>query len=272
MIAVAESFVIGKAPRASSCQDAIEVTDRHAAVIDGTTTVDPCTCCGSSAGGRAAAVVANAVRDLPADAALATFLKRAEEELVLATRGLPCGGQGWSASAAVFSAVRREVWVVGDVGVAIDGRFAAHRKAIDEVSARARAAVLRAASLDGVPDRTLLAEDPGRRAILPLLRAQQSFRNRTAAGELAYAVLAPERTPLELCTVDDVPAGARTLVLATDGYPAIRRDLAATESHLQELLDADPLCCRINVQTKGVRPGNRSFDDRAYLRLSLSRA
>ena len=59
-----------------------------------------------------------------------------------------------------------------------------------------------------------------------------------------------------------------SVVLASDGYPRILPTLAASEEALAGLLAADPLCIGPLCGTKGVRPGNVSFDDRAYVRLS----
>ena len=41
--------------------------------------------------------------------------------------------------------------------------------------------------------------------------------------------------------------------------------LEETENHLFMLLERDPLCIHDLRGTKGVRPGNQSFDDRSYI-------
>ena len=58
------------------------------------------------------------------------------------------------------------------------------------------------------------------------------------------------------------------VVLSTDGYPAPAPTLAQAEAELAELLIRDPLRIdRAHPGTKGRRPGQASFDDRAYVRL-----
>jgi len=60
-----------------------------------------------------------------------------------------------------------------------------------------------------------------------------------------------------------------TLVLATDGYPVLMPNLKDSEQALHQLLLEDPLCIGPLLGTKGMRPGNKSFDDRTYLKLEI---
>jgi hypothetical protein len=69
--------------------------------------------------------------------------------------------------------------------------------------------------------------------------------------------------------VHPVPEEIDELVIASDGYPFIGETLAASESELARLLAIDPWCVAELAGTKGVRPGQVSFDDRAYLRVRL---
>ena len=56
------------------------------------------------------------------------------------------------------------------------------------------------------------------------------------------------------------------VVLASDGYPFLKETLKESEEELLKVLKEDPLCCTLNPSTKGIVKGNRSFDDRTYLR------
>ena len=56
------------------------------------------------------------------------------------------------------------------------------------------------------------------------------------------------------------------VVLASDGYPLLRPTLQQSEQDLDRLLKEDPQCCRLYESTKGLKPGNKSFDDRTYVR------
>ena len=91
------------------------------------------------------------------------------------------------------------------------------------------------------------------------------------------------------------------IVLASDGYPLAKaeqseqgvsslqdgvgafQDAVGVRRHLRYLpptlsqaervlaaaLKEDPYCCHANVSTKGLQPGQRSFDDRAYVRFRI---
>ena len=60
-------------------------------------------------------------------------------------------------------------------------------------------------------------------------------------------------------------------MLASDGYPYLKDTLEASEQALQEVLQEDPLLFRKYKATKGLQIGNRSFDDRAYIKLEIKK-
>ena len=59
------------------------------------------------------------------------------------------------------------------------------------------------------------------------------------------------------------------IVLASDGYPFLKPTLANSEAALAHLIATDPQCVRYFIATKGLVSGNRSFDDRTYIRFVL---
>ena len=61
-------------------------------------------------------------------------------------------------------------------------------------------------------------------------------------------------------------AHGREIVLASDGYPFLKPTLADSEAALAHLIATDPQCIREFIATKGLVGGNRSFDDRTYVR------
>lgn len=249
--------------------DRVVVTSELAAVIDGTTVSEPCECCGDRAGEFAADVVVSVVESSPSDGELASFLAAVTRAIRAAAAGRECRGRSWSASAAVCSDTRQEVWLIGDAAAIVGGRVWRASKKVDHVAAEFRSAVIRAALAGGSTVDELLIRDVGREAIGPLLVRQRFFRNDIAAGDLGWAALGPERTPVELCLRIDIPGGVDgyELILASDGYPDLRPTLADSESALERRLAEDPLLIGRHPATKGVRPGARSFDDRAYVRL-----
>ena len=52
-----------------------------------------------------------------------------------------------------------------------------------------------------------------------------------------------------------IPSSSSEIVLASDGYPFLKPTLAASEAALAE-----------QIATKGIVEGNKSFDDRTYIR------
>ena len=54
------------------------------------------------------------------------------------------------------------------------------------------------------------------------------------------------------------------VVLASDGYPVLRKTLKECENELDYIRQNDPMCFRLFRSTKGIKQGNASFDDRAF--------
>ena len=67
------------------------------------------------------------------------------------------------------------------------------------------------------------------------------------------------------CPVQD----GETVILASDGYPQLAQTLAESESKLQDTIDKDPLLINLYKSTKGIVPGNVSYDDRTYIRFTV---
>ena len=65
---------------------------------------------------------------------------------------------------------------------------------------------------------------------------------------------------------DTIPSSSSEIVLASDGYPFLKPTLAASEAALAEQIANDPQNIRSFIATKGIVEGNKSFDDRTYIR------
>ncbi|MFF2652223.1 hypothetical protein [Streptomyces sp. NPDC058045] len=265
-----ECSVIPKSGDADLCEDGFTTGSHFAAVVDGATDKTGARFDGLTGGRFVMRTITDAIPSLSPDSdaqTAVTALTRAvaaslPEELPADIRP--------SASVTIYSALRREVWQVGDVGFWFKGLpHQQPRKEVDRINASMRAAVLKAELLRGTTEQELARTDPGRSAILPLLRRQSSFANNPKAGRLAHAVIDGRPVPGKLVTVRQVPDHITEVVLASDGYPAILPTLADAESHLDTLLAQDPLCMGELMGTKGVSPGNTGFDDRTYLRLAV---
>ncbi|MET8121654.1 hypothetical protein [Micromonospora sp. NPDC005291] len=266
---IVEQLVVGKYGDPEVCEDAIVVTAEHAAVIDGATDVSGRRYGSAAAGWWAMAACRDAVRRLPryvdshtAVAAMtAELAARIDSELIASERP--------SAAVTVYSRARREIWQVGDAGFAYRGLPASvgqPRKLVDEVAASFRAAVLAAEAAAGTISMDRVVEvDPGRLAARALTGRQGALRNST--GPYGYAAIDGRPVPPSLVVVHPVPDDIDEVVIASDGYPVIGETLAESESKLASLLEKDPWCVAELAGTKGVLPGQVSFDDRAYLRI-----
>ncbi|CAI9404837.1 hypothetical protein [Nocardioides sp. T2.26MG-1] len=240
------------------------VTDGWAAVFDGVTPR------GTDLDVTTAATVA-LVDDLvrAVEAAAADLEPLAMVERLTETTAAHQGAQRPSAAAVVFSLTARRVVVVGDGWVGVDGaaRFYDHR--FESVVTEARRAVTQAALAAGRSVDELRRDDPGRRAVHDLLVGEAELRNVDADGPYFYSCLDGRPVPRRHLAVVDVPAGARSLCLASDGYPVLAETWQESERALFADIEADPLRIGRHAGTKALAPGAETFDDRTFLLLEL---
>ena len=270
-VKVIEQSIIPKTGKASDCEDGLVVTGDFAAVVDGATDKNGRRFDGLTGGRLAMETVIVAIESLPArcdagecvDALTRALADRLPSDLP--PMELP------GAAVTVYSAFRREIWQVGDVGAWWPGRSPEQaRKLVDRINTDMRVAITRAELLKGTDQDQILAGDPGRASIMPLLTRQAMFANNTEAGPLAYGVINGLPVPGNLINTIPVPDEVDEVVIASDGYPKILPDLASAEAALHALLLEDPLCIGVLAGTKALPPGGENFDDRTYLRLDLT--
>lgn len=271
---IIEQFVEGKESDPEACEDLIVVTDGFVAVIDGATDKSGVDFGGESGGRLAAGAVRDALLKLDGGAVIEDLVDASSG--LLADRVASVGTEidlqtddGPSASFVVFSEGRQEIWRVGDCSWMSEVEAFPGSKEIDSICANARSTLLRALLEQGVPAPELLASDPGREMILPLLRNQSAFRNlEDVTSSLAFGAIDGHEVPRRFQEVWPVGDSAE-LVLASDGYPILGPTLEVTEKLLAEDLARDPLRIGAHPSTKGVAPGLTSFDDRSYLRIAV---
>jgi hypothetical protein len=265
---VLESFMEGKRGRSDGSEDAIAVTDDFVFVIDGATDKTGIRVEGVTTGGFASAQIADTVQSLPRQAdvfecvaLLTDAVDRAlKKELPDVPDDRPSG------VFVAYSRARREIWRVGDCAFLVDDKASLGRKWIDETAASARAAFLRALLLAGASVEDLLANDPGRELILPLLRQQFVFRNQSAERRFGYGAIDGTSVPPRFVEVHRV-LSEEPIALATDGYPRLFASLEETEHYWAQDIARDPLRIDRHPSTKGVHPEYVSFDDRAFVLL-----
>lgn len=249
------------------------MTDDFAAVIDGSTSKAVHQLIPGMRNGRAAMLlVGQALRSMPADVSLAGCCDRVTSLLSEAylQRGVPASylaahpEERATASAAIFSLYRQEIWLVGDCQCLVDGAFHDNPKPHEARIARERSAILQKMLDSGETDEdSLRHHDVGRDRVLGKIILTCQDQNKK------FSVFDGFRVALAQVKVIPVSPGSE-VVLATDGYPFLLPTLSESEAALARQLATDPLCIRHYQATKGLMDGQVSFDDRAYVRFRIS--
>ena len=285
---IIESSIIGKkSPEA--CEDGMVVTDDFIAVIDGSTSKTPKHLNPDMKNGRyAMMLISEYIREeLKADASVDDFCQgvtayiynKVYEKLGVEERLKEHPEERLTASAILYSRTRNEVWMVGDCQAIIDGKLYENGKPYEEKIARKRVELIAQG----------LSPAEARKQIEPLLiKAMLSGQNQTYTVIDGFPVY---REGVKVVSVSDsssvqdsVPASdsvpcsdsasasgtisvsSSEIVLASDGYPFLEPTLAASEAALAEQIANDPQNIHSFIATKGIVEGNKSFDDRTYIR------
>lgn len=258
IMTITEQFICGK-HTAADCEDGIVITNDFAAVIDGSTSKTPKRLDPSMKNGRfAMLLISEYIKHIPADYTMNNFcrgitLRFAEE---YAKRGIAEDmakhpEERLTASAIIYSNSRKEVWMVGDCQAIIDGEYYDNSKPYEQEIAMQRATLIK----NG------MSPKEARRTIEPqLIKAMLEGQNRQ------YAVL--DGTPIYIPGTRIVTA-SHCVVLASDGYPTLLPTLHESEEALAQHLTDDPQNITDFIATKGLVEGNVSFDDRAYIKLTI---
>ena len=265
---IIESFLEGKRPDQTLCEDGWVVTPDFAAVVDGSTSK----VAGRAGGREAMHLICEALRSLPAEADKEQMLQHFTQ--VLAAHNLPQSATHaeyrLTCSAVIFSLHRRVIWLVGDCHCRFGGKTYDNYKLVDEILTRIRCEIAHYLLQQGYTPQEFLDHDPARAMILNELREMTNFQNDTNIyNPFRYVVL--DGTAVEAALVPEIPVddSVDELILASDGYPALGDTWQETENHLHRLLQEDPLCMNENPATKCYLAGNHSFDDRCYIRLKI---
>ena len=294
---IIESSIIGKKSQ-EACEDGMVVTDDFIAVIDGSTSKTPKHLNPDMKNGRyAMMLISEYIREeLKADASADDFCQgvtayiynKVYEKLGVEERLKEHPEERLTASAILYSRTRNEVWMVGDCQAIIDGKLYENGKPYEQEIARKRVELIEQG----------LSPAEARKQIEPLLiKAMLSGQNRTYTvidGFPIYREGVKVVSVSDSCSVQDsvqdsVPASdsvpcsdsvsasgtifvsSSEIVLASDGYPFLEPTLAASEVALAEQIANDPQNIHSFIATKGIVEGNKSFDDRTYIRFSVEK-
>lgn len=251
-------------------EDSFVLSDDFVSVIDGETKKDS-----STVGLEPIDVVAKIVesilklpRDVDANQAIRSISSAVDEMYI----SLPPTIRRPGASLVIVSAFREEIWRVGDVRYAIDGEAAPYQKKIDLIASEFRSAFLSSELLSGKSTDELLENDEGRKLVLPLLVAASRFRNLADLNSVfSFGSVDGTRIPDHFIEIHKIPTSCKEIIITSDGYPEIRTTLHESEQVLKKLITEDPLCIGPLLSTKGVAKGQKSFDDRTWIRLRIHR-
>lgn len=290
---IIEQQLIGKNPR-KPCEDGIVVTPDFIAVIDGSTSKSSLRHSLFSSNGRyCMQLVSRYLRKAPKGITCEAFCRGVtayvrkhyrRSRLELMAR------EPWErmcASAVIFSRVSREVWMIGDcqclLTPIINGErqapaFYDNPKPYEQQLAEERAAYYHS---------TLNPQHSTLHAQRSTLHAQRSTLNAPPSTDEGRALIIPHmkeamlRQNIDYAVVDGFPIPQQhvrkisldfrpwEIVLASDGYPFLCPTLQESEERLARQLSTDPMNILDFKATKGLQPGNLSFDDRAYIRFEV---
>ena len=273
-IRIEEQFLVGKLKSPENCEDSIFVSDNFVAVIDGATSKNTFQFGNRTTGKLAADLILNTLDQFHPEISAALAVRKLTEsiqsfylshQLMDKVSSNPVGRL--SASVVIFSRYKNEIWSVGDCQFLMNGKVYQEKKTIDEITSGVRSLILEEEISKGIPIAKLQYEDPGREVILPLLKRQMLFQNQNYHHEFSYGLI--DGFEVASHHINVYPVESNEIVLASDGYPRLFSTLKESEAELQKILREDPLCYKINPSTKGLKPGNNSFDDRAYIRFKI---
>ena len=291
---IIESSIIGKKSQ-EACEDGMVVTDDFIAVIDGSTSKTPKHLNPDMKNGRyAMMLISEYIREeLKADASVDDFCQgvtayiytKVYEKLGVEERLKEHPEERLTASAILYSRTRNEVWMVGDCQAIIDGKLYENGKPYEQEIARKRVELIEhglspAEARKQIEPLLIEAMLSGQNQTYPVIDGFPVYREGVKVVSLSDSSSVQDSvSSSDSCSVQDpvscsgsasasdtIPSSSSEIVLASDGYPFLEPTLAASEAALAEQIANDPQNIRSFIATKGIVEGNKSFDDRTYIR------
>lgn len=260
---IIESNIIGKKSQ-EACEDGLVMTDDFIAVIDGSTSKTPKHLSPDMKNGRYAMMLISEYiqQEMKADATVDEFCEGITAYIYNKVY-LPMGieeqlrlhpEERLTASAIIYSNQKKEVWMVGDCQAIINGKLYDNSKPYEQEIAARRVALIQQG----------MTPAEARKSIEPLLiEAMLGGQNKS------YVVIDGFPVYREGVKVVSLEKESQEIILASDGYPFLKPTLAESEAALAHLIAHDPQCIHDFIATKGLEEGNKSFDDRTYIRFRV---
>ena len=281
---IIESNIIGKKSQ-EACEDGLVMTDDFIAVIDGSTSKTPKHLSPDMKNGRYAMMLISEYiqQEMKADATVDEFCEGITAYIYNKVY-LPMGieeqlrlhpEERLTASAIIYSNQKKEVWMVGDCQAIINGKLYDNSKPYEQEIAQKRVELIAQG----------LSPAEARKQIEPLLiKAMLSGQNQTYTVVDGFPIyregvkivalkMKPVSSSIETYFQEQTKpvSSPNEVVLASDGYPFLKPTLSASEAALAEQIANDPQNIHSFIATKGIVEGNKSFDDRTYIRFSVEK-
>lgn len=252
------------------CEDSYFASDDFVAVIDGVTSKSDFTYNGKTTGKLASDIVRGVIEKLNREDSMDVFLKKVNEQINYFYKEVEFPysrkEKGLQAVCAVYSDYFREIWMIGDCQASVDGKIYLNPKKSDEILSDMRSLVLHILKTENGD--WIEAQKRARGIIEPWILKANVFAN-CEDPLFGYAVLNGEDIPVSLIKVIKLDANPHEIILTSDGYPKVRSNLKKSEDYLNKILEQDESCYELYLSTKGIKKGQKSFDDRTYIRFSI---
>ena len=285
---IIESKIVGKKSQ-ESCEDGMVITDDFIAVIDGSTSKTPKHLNPDMKNGRyAMMLISEYIREeLKADASADDFCQgvtayiynKVYEKLGVEERLKEHPEERLTASAILYSRTRNEVWMVGDCQAIIAGKLYENGKPYEQEIARKRVELIEqglspAEARKQIEPLLIEAMLSGQNQIYTVIDGFPIYREGVKVVSVSDSCSVQDSVPASdsvpcsdsASASDTIPSSSSEIVLASDGYPFLKPTLAASEAALAEQIANDPQNIHSFIATKGIVEGNKSFDDRTYIR------
>lgn len=162
-----------------------------------------------------------------------------------------------TASAIIYSRVRREIWMIGDCQCIVGDVYYDNPKPYEQELAERRAEIIHTSQ---EPKELFFINDIARQQIIPRMLETMKQQN------ISYSVIDGFRIPEQYVKVITLNFQPWEIVFASDGYPFLCKSLEESEYLLARQKKVDPLNIGQFKATKAFGKGNNSFDDRSYIR------
>lgn len=266
---IIEKFIRGKYENQDLCEDAIVVAEHHLAVIDGATSKSNKKINNKSAG----KAIADCIKDYLESSAgnhSGNILIKELSKFIAANLLTPNDltvkdANSPSASVAIYSMKQGILTIVGDVSFSIESVVTYRTSRFDKVMSEVRSVVNLIEGNEQMINSDGKWTDVGREFILPILEKQHEIRNSSDESPWCYGNIDGFEVPSKFITELAIQEG-QEIILFSDGYPRIEKDLLSTETLLHHILLEDPLQTKKYISTKGKYSDMLSFDDRSFLK------